>query len=130
MKCPNCNTPLNKKAKFCSFCGHPVPAEAPEEKITRVCSSCHQPLSENAKLCNRCGTPRQKNPQTASAYITALSHGISFPVNSLLRSTSVPCRNIAASKVSISHPEHARYSLSTALTLPRWIAANILSADL
>lgn len=57
MNCENCNSPLEKNAKFCGECGHPVPEPSVADSHTTRCSNCGSPLEPGAQFCGECGAP-------------------------------------------------------------------------
>ena len=57
MKCASCNNEINNGAKFCKFCGAPVPATIKATNpVEKKCSRCHQIVPSTAKFCKFCGT--------------------------------------------------------------------------
>jgi DNA-directed RNA polymerase subunit RPC12/RpoP len=66
-RCPECGTPINYGAKFCSNCGNKLNwVEQPSSVTQYYCPSCNAPVMLNAKYCNNCGSPLswQTQPQT------------------------------------------------------------------
>jgi membrane protease subunit (stomatin/prohibitin family) len=54
-KCPDCQHPIPKEARFCPDCGHQL-------LIFQQCSQCHKNLPPNAKFCPKCGQPVGEKP--------------------------------------------------------------------
>ena len=48
IKCKECGTENNDKAKFCEDCGSPLPQD-------KECPSCHSQVKISAKFCAECG---------------------------------------------------------------------------
>ncbi len=55
MKCAQCQTHLDKNAKFCKKCGAPVSTIVTEKEATVVCQYCGGRILPDAKFCNHCG---------------------------------------------------------------------------
>ena len=53
--CPECHSPIDVAAKFCSACGH-------QQVVVRECNHCGKNLTANAKFCSRCGHPADEKP--------------------------------------------------------------------
>jgi len=49
-KCPDCQHPVPKEARFCPDCGHQL-------LVLRQCSHCGKNLPAHGKFCTRCGQP-------------------------------------------------------------------------
>ena len=54
--CPECCSPIQVDAKFCSQCGH-------QQVVFDQCQKCGKNLSLSAKFCPRCGQAVDKEPQ-------------------------------------------------------------------
>lgn len=54
-KCPGCQHPVPKEAKFCPDCGHQL-------LIFQKCSQCGQNLPPQGKFCPQCGHPVEQKP--------------------------------------------------------------------
>jgi membrane protease subunit (stomatin/prohibitin family) len=55
-KCPECCSPIQVDAKFCSQCGH-------QQVVFDQCQKCGKNLSLSAKFCPRCGQAVDEKPQ-------------------------------------------------------------------
>lgn len=74
MKCTNCQTENNDKAKYCRMCGSALNAVKilqRSELQTKLCPACNNTCKPNAKFCRKCGhhfslaaTPSVAEPQT------------------------------------------------------------------
>jgi len=54
-KCPGCQHPVPKEAKFCPDCGHQL-------LIFQQCTQCGQNLPPQGKFCPQCGHPVEQKP--------------------------------------------------------------------
>ncbi|MEI6125963.1 MAG: SPFH domain-containing protein [Pseudomonadota bacterium] len=54
--CPDCQNPIQKDSRFCSFCGHQV-------VIVHQCSQCSKNLPPSARFCPKCGKPVDQKPK-------------------------------------------------------------------
>jgi membrane protease subunit (stomatin/prohibitin family) len=54
-KCPDCQHPIPKEARFCPDCGHQL-------LIFQQCSQCLKNLPPHAKFCPKCGQPVGEKP--------------------------------------------------------------------
>ena len=54
--CPECKSPIQVDAKFCSQCGH-------QQVVFDQCQHCGKNLSTSAKFCPRCGQAVDEKPQ-------------------------------------------------------------------
>ncbi len=52
--CPNCNSTLDKEARFCNNCGHDT-LKKNQKKNKIKCSSCGAEMDEGSKFCMQCG---------------------------------------------------------------------------
>lgn len=61
-KCPNCNTEISDKERFCHNCGYDINKKTVDKTVNNEvkCSSCGTKLSENTKFCSECG--KKYNP--------------------------------------------------------------------
>ena len=50
-KCPSCNNDISEEAKFCPYCGKPVPENAGE----RFCPNCGSRIEGDPSFCPSCG---------------------------------------------------------------------------
>lgn len=50
-KCPSCNNDISEEAKFCPYCGKPVPENAGE----RFCPNCGSKIDGDPSFCPSCG---------------------------------------------------------------------------
>jgi RNA polymerase subunit RPABC4/transcription elongation factor Spt4 len=66
MKCKNCNTGIDERAKFCPECGAKVNNEL-------ACSACNTKLTANVKFCPQCGTKVLENSQASTQYGNIIS---------------------------------------------------------
>lgn len=57
MTCKNCGKGIGTDARFCPYCGEPVPVVEPEPASSRVCSACGAALADEAAFCAVCGQP-------------------------------------------------------------------------
>ncbi len=57
-KCPYCNNEMSEEAKFCPYCGKPVPEGNPE----RYCPNCGTKIEGNPSFCPNCGTNLRAGP--------------------------------------------------------------------
>ncbi len=55
-RCPDCNFPVAKDAKFCPNCGHQL-------VVFQRCRQCGKNLPAGAKFCSRCGAPVAEPPK-------------------------------------------------------------------
>lgn len=54
--CPECQSPIQMDAKFCSQCGH-------QQVVFDQCQKCGKNLTTSAKFCPRCGQAVDEKPQ-------------------------------------------------------------------
>ena len=59
--CPSCGNAAQDGAKFCRFCGKPLPAYPASASAGR-CSRCSSFLTSGAAFCMVCGAPAPKQP--------------------------------------------------------------------
>jgi membrane protease subunit (stomatin/prohibitin family) len=50
IKCPDCNNPIDKDARFCPLCGH-------QQLVFGQCVNCGKNLPPHARFCSQCGHP-------------------------------------------------------------------------
>lgn len=56
LTCQHCGKTFGTDARFCPYCGEPVPVTEPEPaQPARVCSACGAPLADDAAFCAVCG---------------------------------------------------------------------------
>ena len=55
-KCPDCQQPVTREAKFCPSCGHQI-------LLFQQCSQCGSNLPPDARFCFKCGQPVDIKPQ-------------------------------------------------------------------
>jgi membrane protease subunit (stomatin/prohibitin family) len=56
IKCPSCQQPVAKEARFCPSCGHQI-------VVMRRCPQCGESLPANARFCTQYGHPIEEKPQ-------------------------------------------------------------------
>lgn len=56
-KCPDCQHPVPKEARFCPDCGHQL-------LVFQKCSNCGKNLPAHAKFCTQCGQPVGGKPRS------------------------------------------------------------------
>lgn len=64
IRCPNCGTMNNSKAKFCGKCGHPLPSQNIKSKAnnnTIRCPNCGKLNQAGVKFCMYCGFPLNRD---------------------------------------------------------------------
>ena len=56
--CPACGAQAEPGVRFCTYCGKPLPQEAPPEEPQKsvFCHNCGAPISADAVFCPSCGT--------------------------------------------------------------------------
>lgn len=63
LTCRSCGKTFATDARFCPYCGEPVPVTEPEPVASaRVCSACGAQLTDDAAFCAVCGQPAPAAP--------------------------------------------------------------------
>lgn len=83
MICTKCNNEIPDGAKFCTSCGAPVSAQAPESEKRYFCEKCGLELSRGAKFCSVCGGAAYAKDVTPSESVVNTSDMGNFPAVSL-----------------------------------------------
>jgi predicted amidophosphoribosyltransferase len=55
VRCPDCERPVPREARFCPHCGH-------QQLVFSQCGSCGKNLPPSARFCPRCGRPADEKP--------------------------------------------------------------------
>src|ERR1039457_1850655 len=58
--CANCGNQISPGVRFCTYCGKPLVATAPQPPalvVGRTCPSCGASIPEAVKFCIKCGKP-------------------------------------------------------------------------
>ncbi|MDE7230094.1 MAG: zinc-ribbon domain-containing protein [Oscillospiraceae bacterium] len=83
MICTKCNNEIPDGAKFCTSCGAPVSAQAPESEKRYFCEKCGLELSRGAKFCSVCGGAAYAKDVTPSESVVNTSDMGNLPAVSL-----------------------------------------------
>lgn len=64
LTCQKCGRAFATDARFCPYCGEPVPVVAPQQAAPaqRLCAACQAPLPDDAAFCAVCGQPAPAAP--------------------------------------------------------------------